>query len=88
MNRITKQILEFKCERIRRETGLNIGVQYLNGTQKIVLNGVAEKGCTGCKDISWCGTKKELGTALDAIYNVVLAMKYAGDEYRIAKGDE
>ena len=83
MNRITKEILDLKCEYICRETGLNIDVKYLNGTQRIVLNGVPEKGCTGCKDISWCGTKKELSLALDAIYNVILAMKYAGDQYRL-----
>ena len=88
MNRMTKEVLEFKCKRIRCETGLNIGVQYFNDTQRIVLNGVHEKGCSGCKDISYCGTKKEIGKALDAVYDVILAMKYAGDEYRLSKGDE
>lgn len=83
MNRITKQLLEFKCERIRRETGLNIGIQYFNDTQRIVLNGVHEKGCSGCKDISYCGTKKDIGIALDAVYNVILEMKYAGNKYRL-----
>lgn len=83
MNRITKQILESKCESIRRETGLNIGVQYFNDTQRIVLNGVREKGCSGCKDISYCGTKKDIGIVLDAVYNVILAMKYAGNDYRL-----
>lgn len=83
MNRITKQILEFKCERIRRETGLNIGVQYFNDTQRIVLYGVRSKGNSGCKDISFCGSKKELGTALDTAYNIILEMKYANDTYRL-----
>lgn len=83
MSRITKQLLEFKCERIRRETGLNIGIHYFNDTQRIVLNGVHKKGCSGCKDISYCGTKKELGNALDAAYNIILEMKYAGNEYRL-----
>lgn len=70
------------------ESGLNIGVQYFNDTQRIVLNGVREKGCSGCKDISYCGTKKDIGIALDAVYNVILAMKYAGDQYRLEKGEE
>ena len=83
MNRITKQILEFKCERIRRETGLNIGISYFNDTQRIVLRGVYEKGCSGSKDISFCGTKKELGNALDTAYNIILEMKYADDKYRL-----
>lgn len=83
MNRITKQILEFKCERIRRETGLNIGIHYFNDTQRIVLYGVRSKGNSGCKDISLCGSKKELGNALDAAYNIILEMKYADDTYRL-----
>ncbi len=83
MNRITKQILEFKCERIRRETGLNIGIHYFNDTQRIVLYGVRYKGNSGCKDISFCGTKKELGNALDTAYNIILEMKYADDKYRL-----
>lgn len=83
MNRITKQILEFKCERIRRETGLNIGIHYFNDTQRIVLYGVRSKGNSGCKDISFCGSKKEIGIALDAAYNIILEMKYAGNDYRL-----
>ena len=83
MSRITKQILEYKCERLRHETGLNIGIQYFNDTQRIVLNGVPSKGNTGCKDISWSGTKKELGNALDTAYNIILAAKYADGSYRL-----
>lgn len=83
MNRITKSTLEFKCECIRRETGLNIGVDYFNGTQRVVLNGVLEKGYSGCKSISLCGSKKELGNILDAAYNLILEMKYAGTEYKL-----
>lgn len=67
---------------------INIGISYFNDTQRIVLNGVYEKDYTGCKNISFCGTKKELYSALDAIYNVILAMKYASNEYRLEKGDE
>lgn len=88
MKGITKNILEFKCERIRRETGLNIGVHYFNDTQRIVLYGVRSKGNSGCKDISFCGSKKELGNALDAAYNIILEMKYANDTYRLEKEDE
>lgn len=83
MNRITKDILEFKCECIRKETGLNIGISYAYGTQRVVLNGVYEKGYTGCKNISYTGTKKELGNALDTAYNIILEMKYADDKYRL-----
>lgn len=86
MYRVNKKILESKCEIIRKETGLNIGIDYAYDTQRIVLNGVYEKGHTGCKIISHTGTKKELYITLDAIYNTMLAMKYAGDEYRITKG--
>lgn len=83
MNRITKDILEFKCECIRKETGLNIGISYAYGTQRVVLNGVYEKGCSGSKDISFCGTKKEIGMLLDTAYNIILEMKYADDTYRL-----
>lgn len=83
MNRITKQILEFKCECIRRETGLNIGIRYFNDTQRIVLYGVRSKGNSCWKDISLCGSKKELGNALDTAYNIILEMKYANDTYRL-----
>lgn len=83
MNRITKDILEFKCECIRKETGLNIGIHYFNDTQRIVLYGVRSKGNSGCKDISLCGSKKELGNTLDTAYNIILEMKYADDTYRL-----
>lgn len=83
MNRITKHILECKCNWIRRETGLNIDVMYFNDTQKIVLRGVLEKGCSGCKELSWSGTKKELNNVLNTAYNIILEMKYADDKYRL-----
>ena len=83
MNRITKEMLELKCNWIRQETGLNIGIFYAYGTQRVVLNGVYEKGFTGSKNISQNGTKKEIANILDSIYNFVLEMKHAGNEYRL-----
>lgn len=87
MNRITKEILEFKCERIRSISGLNIEVIYFNGSQRVVLHGVREKGFSGCKDLSNFGSKKELGNVLDTVYNVLLELEYAGNEYRLNKSE-
>ena len=83
MNRITKKMLEQKCNWIRKETGLNIGIYYAYGTQKIVLNGVYEKGYTGSKNISLSGTKKEIANILDSIYNFILETKNADSRYRL-----
>lgn len=82
-SRMTKELLEFKCERIRYQTGLNVGIRYENNTQRVVLNGVREKGCSGSKNLSWYGSKKELGNVLDTVYNVLLELEYARDEYRL-----